>query len=212
MFLWHDKCPYIINTNYTLMAFVYPENKIAPKKGRLLIAQPLLPDSIFSRTAILLCEHNSQESFGLIINKLTDFRFETDTEETLSSPNTLVKLYDGGPVSPDSMFIIHNQAHLAEPNSEIMPGLYFGGKYDDFFASIQNGDVDETQFKAFLGYSGWKPGQLEEEIAEGTWFVKDTSSQEVLISCKKQDWKKLISSMGEDFQPLSLFPERDYYN
>lgn len=194
------------------MAFVYPENKIAPKKGRMLIAQPLLPDSIFSRTAVLLCEHNSEETFGLIVNRLTEFRFETDNEQNISSPNTLVKLYDGGPVSPDSMFIVHNQSHLAERDSEILPGLYFGGKYDDFFASIQNGEVDETQFKAFLGYCGWKPGQLDEEIAEGTWFVKDTVQDEVLSYNKKTDWKKLISSMGDEFEPLSLFPERDYYN
>lgn len=194
------------------MAFVYPENKVEPRKGCLLLAQPLLPDSIFSRTAILICEHNSKETFGLILNKSTGFRFETDETETEIRPSSLVKVFDGGPVGPENLFIIHNQDHLAHEESEIIPGLFFGGIYDEFFESVNEGLLGENDYKTFLGYTGWAPGQLEEEIAEGTWFVKETNVEEVLQTYSKNDWKDLMRSMGQEFEPLALFPERDYYN
>lgn len=192
------------------MAFVYPKNKLAPFAGCLLLAQPLLPDSIFSRTAILLCTYDNEETFGLILNKATGFRFET--ESTKNENNSLIKVYNGGPVETESLFLLHTKPEFSLGAQNILPNLYFGGDYNGLFDDINDGNVREDEYRAFVGYCGWAPGQLEEEIENGTWFVKETNANEILNITGRNTWKNLIKSMGGNFEPLAMFPERDYYN
>ncbi len=99
-------------------------NDIRPSKGKILISEPLLSDNYFKRSVVLLAEHNEEGSFGIILNKPMDNKFN---EILKDFPDFGGPLYLGGPVSNSSLFFIHTLGDVIENSQEIMDGLYWGG-------------------------------------------------------------------------------------
>ncbi len=179
------------------------QDLVNPRNGGLLISEPFLPDPNFERTVILICEHNEEGSVGFVLNKPSILKFDEAVEDIEVFPETL---YVGGPVQQDTLHFIHRSSEL-EGSIQINDDLYWGGNYEQLTAMINNRMIDPRDFKFFLGYSGWSPGQLEEELKQKSWIVVNNATAEQVFDIQPDVlWKRVLNNLGGKFKIISNFP------
>ncbi|HLT34191.1 MAG TPA: YqgE/AlgH family protein [Aquaticitalea sp.] len=183
---------------------------IHPKKGHLLIAEPsIIGDSSFNRSVILLADHTPEGSIGFILNKPLNYTL-TDLV-----PNTTIelKVYNGGPVEQDNLYFIHKVPELIPQSIEISLGIFWGGDFDVALGLINMGKIKASDIRFFLGYSGWQPQQLENELQSNSWIVTENIYKKSLIG-KSDDafWKEKMMELGGDYSLWSNAPENPSYN
>jgi putative transcriptional regulator len=140
--------------------------------GHFLIAMPNMVDPNFAKTLTYVCEHNENGALGLVINRPTDMSLQTLLER-INLPghvNALgtVPVYFGGPVQTDRGFVLH------KPVGNWQSTLSVGGAIGlttsrDILEAVGNGD-GPSGFLVTLGYAGWAPGQLENELGQNAWL------------------------------------------
>lgn len=186
------------------MDFFKYRNKLKPDKGRLLISEPYLPDPNFERTIILLCENNEEGSFGFVLNKpsLANVSEVMDGIKNYNSPAMV-----GGPVQQDTLHYLHRFPTLEE-SVEILEGVFWGGNFEKLLFLLDTKQMAHKDIKFFLGYSGWTPGQLEEELAQDSWIVSDQVKEELIFDTPPDSmWKKTLTIMGGRFSVYSNYPK-----
>jgi putative transcriptional regulator len=185
------------------------QNKFLPEAGRLLISEPFLQDANFRRTVVLLTEHDEQNSIGFILNRVLPVELKEVLEFDI---NQSVPLHLGGPVQHNTLHYLHRDENLADSSRIIGDNLYWGGDFDYIAEKLQEGTLDSSLYRFFLGYSGWGTGQLESEIAENTWIVGSCISSMVFDMDEQAMWKHILSDMGGDFKRMTQFPESPLLN
>lgn len=185
------------------MEFFQYQNTISPKKGRLLLSEPYLADPNFERTAILLTEHNEDGSVGFILNKPS----ESCVSEVMEDLKGLdAQIFIGGPVQQDTLHFVHRYAGLQDA-IEIEEGIYWGGNFEQLLTMKNTGQLLITDIKFFLGYSGWSPNQLQEELKLNSWIVSDRLSDDLIFeTLPDQMWKKAMQGLGGRFTVYSNYP------
>lgn len=184
------------------MEFFKYRNKLQPEKGRLLISEPYLPDPNFERTVVLLCEHNTEGSFGFILNKPSVLKVN-EVIEDYALENTV---YVGGPVQQDTLHFIHRNDNVINA-VQIAANVYWGGDLDNLMMLTDTKQIDEKDIRFFLGYSGWGPGQLESELDQDSWIVCNYVTDQLLFDTEPQRmWRKALESMGGRFSVYSNYP------
>jgi putative transcriptional regulator len=179
------------------------QNKLLPKKGRLLASEPYLPDPNFERTLILLTEHNKEGSVGFVLNKPSE-SIIVDVMPDIKNIHAPVLI--GGPVQQDTLHFIHRVPGIADA-IEVVPGIYWGGNFEQILLLIETGQMTERQVNFFLGYSGWSPGQLNEELKANSWIVNDRVSEELIFETGYDEmWRKSLQSLGGRFSIYSNYP------
>lgn len=170
--------------------------------GKLLIAMPGIGDPRFEHTLIFLCSHNDEGAMGLIINKsatgvsLRDIleQLEIDTND---APNANVSVQFGGPVETQRGFVLHTDEYESRVNSlKVIDGFAMTATLD-VLEDVAAGTGPE-KFIVLLGYAGWGPGQLEEEIAANGWLTAETSSQLVFEEINGEKWMAALKTLGID--------------
>jgi putative transcriptional regulator len=185
------------------MEFFEYRNKIDLQKGRLLLSEPYLADPNFERTVILLTEHNDEGSVGFILNKPSESRI-SEVMEDLKGLDA--QIFIGGPVQQDTLHFIHRYGDL-EDAIELENGLYWGGNFEQLISMVDTGQSSVTEIKFFLGYSGWSPDQLEDELKLNSWIVSDRVSNELIFeTLPDQMWKKAMQELGGRFSVYSNYP------
>lgn len=185
------------------MDFFKYANKISPQRGRLLLSEPYLADPNFERTTVLLTEHNDTGSVGFILNKPSDSRVGEIMEDLKGLDS---RIFIGGPVEQDTLHYIHRITTLTD-SIEIQPGLFWGGNFDQLISMIDTHQVLTTDIKFFLGYSGWSPGQLDEELKIESWIVSDLASEQLVFETDpEQMWKQALRDLGGRFTVYSNYP------
>lgn len=177
-------------------------NKLSPKKGRVILSEPFMPDEFFKHSAIYLCEHNKEGSFGFILNNILDTSLNELVEELKNNDFTVGF---GGPVSSDNLFYIHNLGDKIEDSHLIVPGLWTGGNFDQIISFINDGLITNKQIRFFLGYTGWSEGQLKSEMESYSWIVTKFDQKDVL-EIKKDLWSSILKKMGGKYKVISNFP------
>jgi len=180
-------------------------NKLSPKKGRLLLAEPFMEDPYFKRSVVLLTEHNKDGAFGFILNK----PLELTLNETMPDfPKFDALVYLGGPVQADSLFYIHTQGQFIKGSLEIGNGLYWSGNFDQLKQLVKDQQIFPHEIRFFIGYSGWDFDQLNTEIEkEGSWLITDLTSESISDLNDVGLWKNTLQKMGKKHTILSNFPE-----
>ncbi|HLF34398.1 MAG TPA: YqgE/AlgH family protein [Cyclobacteriaceae bacterium] len=181
------------------------QKPITPEKGDLLISEPLLPDPNFERTVVILCEHNQEGSIGFVLNKPSVLKFEEaiDGIEGFSAP-----LYVGGPVQQDTLHFIYRGNFELEGSIEVTSDINWGGNFEQLLAMMNTGLVNNNDFRFFVGYSGWAPGQLENELKQKSWIVVNKASANQVFDMEPRElWKKLLEDMGGKFRMFSNYPQ-----
>ncbi|MDE5607660.1 MAG: YqgE/AlgH family protein [Muribaculaceae bacterium] len=179
-------------------------NTGAPKEGSLLIAEPFLKEDCFNHAVILLIDHGKGEnSMGLVINKGSQYNFS----EIFPAMGIDIPIYAGGPVGNDRLFYLHTLGDIIKESVEIAPGLWVGGDFDDVLEYLRAGYPTDGVIRFFLGYSGWQPGQLEEEISNDVWVVdNDYDSAELLSDNEDSTWHRIVRGMGDRFRGWRYHP------
>ena len=181
-------------------------------KGSLLIANPVLPDPNFSRSVILLCNHNDQGSFGLVINrssqlKATDLFSEIDILKSHDE-----KVYIGGPVSQSMVFYLYRSGKDVIGLDKICSGVYLGSNLETLESLYLDIENPEENIRFYLGYSGWSGGQLDGEMEQNSWLVQDANEQLVFLDSVNLIWPKAVNSLGEKYQYLTKAPVNPQWN
>lgn len=178
------------------------------KKGCLLIAEPsILGDHSFTRSVILLSEHNQEGSVGFIINKPTNYTLD----ELVHDVDASFTVFNGGPVAQDNLYFIHNVPEIIPNSVEISKNIYWGGDYETTLNAINERKISKENIRFFLGYSGWELDQLQIEINQKAWIV--TSNKHNIFKKAVADlWKKEILNMGGEYAVWSNAPENPNLN
>lgn len=178
----------------------------SPRRGGILLADPMLKEPCFDRSAVLLIDADRSGGFlGLTLNKILPYTVGDifpDWEVASDIP-----MFSGGPVDKNRLFMLHCLGSVFEGSMEIMPGLYLGGKFEDIVRYIDTfGDVD-GKIRFFIGYSGWAPGQLVSEINGNSWALYYPDKGEGLLSgCENDYWRRMVGRLGPDYRNWLVVP------
>ncbi len=184
-------------------------NHVAPKMGHVLIAEPFLAGSYFNRSIIILASYSEKGAVGFILNKKVDYPVE---DLFVDFPYFDSEIHIGGPVGTDSIYFIHTLGDLIPESLHIKEDLYWGGDFDALKRQIKLGLVHTNQVRFFLGYSGWDPGQLEEEIKENSWLVTDLAQADLMTIEENEMWVESVRSIGGKYSMWENFPENPSLN
>lgn len=179
------------------------------EKGKCLISEPFSPDSYFGRSVVLITEHDKKDgTLGYILNKPVEIKIN---ELFPDFPKFNAQCYIGGPVNPDTIHYIHNRIDLLPDSVHISEDIYWGGEFELLKDLIISKSIGEDEIKFFLGYSGWAPEQLLQEIDDKYWIVSEIEPQEIMK--KNRDiWKDLLNEKGESYSLWANAPSNPGMN
>lgn len=176
--------------------------------GQILIAMPGMPDPRFEYSVIYLCAHSDDGAMGLIVNKpSSDVTFENLIDQ-LSIENTgnlsEIRVHFGGPVELGRGFVLHSPDFRSEMTTLNVDDGFAMTATLDVLESIAQGSGPDKRL-IVLGYAGWGPGQLENEIAANGWLLCDASTDLVFDTADGDKWEAALGSLG--ISPLALSSE-----
>jgi putative transcriptional regulator len=174
-------------------------------KGTLMIASPDIEAGIFFRSVVLVCEHNPNGSFGLVINKSLDLDLpeEIIKTENLANPNIGVRA--GGPVQTNQMMLLHTSPTIPQQTLQVCNGVFLGGDLQFLQGVIT--DPEGPSVLLCFGYAGWGAGQLEREFLDGGWFLHPASQELIFNTSPELLWQTILRDMGGKYATLSMIPE-----
>lgn len=158
-----------------------------PAKGKFLIATNQLKDSVFAEAVILVIEHTPFGTMGLIINQPA----ETKLSEIKESQKKTDALYFGGPVYANQIMMLVQSDSKPEESEPVFDGVYVSNS-KALLARMTYMPRKNERFRAYVGYAGWRPGQLESEIVRGSWHVLEADPEIIFAKEPHKVWKKLM--------------------
>lgn len=173
-------------------------------EGKFLLAMPNMGSDIFERSIIYVCAHSFDGAMGFQVNKsarMTVSELIKSTElgekECLTMKSSALAsnmVRNGGPVDEHRGFVLHSHDYDSEATIPISESIYLTSNIQ-ILRSIATGDGPRKVAVA-LGYSGWGPGQLEQEIADNAWLTVD-ADPEILFDHNHDDkYDRLLAVMG----------------
>jgi putative transcriptional regulator len=167
------------------------------KPGCILVATDVLRDPNFDTTMILVCACGKDGAYGLVLNRPSHMPI-SEMFDGFSGVDAHRKIYVGGPVQQESLQIVQVTSSPVAEAHEIAPGVHMGGQWDDLPAILGS---DDASLRLFLGYSGWAPNQLEQEIMGGAWEVYNVNLTSLLTG-PEDSWFASADSIAKYLQSL----------
>lgn len=192
--------------------------EVSSLTGRLLVATPALADPNFDRAVVLLLDHDEEGSLGVVLNRPTP----VDVADILAGWGDLAGapgvVFQGGPVSLDSALgvaVIPGEEGAA-PGSWPRPA---GGDpigWRRVHGAIGLVDLDTPpellapalgSLRIFAGYAGWGPGQLEDELVEGAWYVVESEPGDVSSPDPERLWRAVLRRQRSELAMVATYPD-----
>ena len=176
---------------------------IEPGGGILLIADPFLKDPNFMRTVVFLTEHREEGTVGFVINR----QYENTLDELIPEiDGHKLPVYYGGPVQMNTIHFLHRYPKEIPGGIEVMKGIYWGGDFDCVVDLINSGKINADKIRFYIGYSGWKDGQLNAEIKEKSWITVEANRKLIFQTTPENVWKESLKHLGGDYEMMIHFP------
>lgn len=174
--------------------------------GKMLIAMPGMPDERFAKTVIYMCAHSDEGAMGLVVNKaMPEIEFvelleQLGIEDAEAAPTHQVLF--GGPVESGRGFVLHSADFVREGTMVVDKEVALTATID-ILRAIATGDGPRDSILA-LGYAGWGPGQLDQELQTNGWLV--VSADRAILFDRELDskWQRAIGKLGIDPMMISL--------
>lgn len=178
--------------------------------NHFLIAMPSMQDPIFGGTVVYVCEHNDKGVLGVVINKPTDMTMETlfdrvdlKMAEGLRAAVVHEPIMFGGPVQDDRGFVLHSPGGRYSSSLNVTDEVAFTTSIDVLEAVARG--AGPRHLLVSIGYAGWSPGQLEDEIARNGWLTVGADARVLFELPIEQRYTAALKLLGID--PLMLAPE-----
>ena len=178
--------------------------------NHFLIAMPSMQDPIFGGTVVYICEHNDKGVLGVVINKPTDMTMEVLFEridlklaDGLRTAVVNEPIMFGGPVQDDRGFVLHTPGARYSSSLTVTEDVAFTTSID-VLEAVANGDGPQRLLVS-IGYAGWSPGQLEDEIGRNGWLTVAADAHVLFDLPIEERYNAAIKLLGID--PLMLASE-----
>jgi len=162
-------------------------------KGQLLLDSGELHGSFFERTVLLICQHDAEGAFGLVLNRSTNNKAGEVILADLPSSLKEQNLFLGGPVQPTALSFLHSDSFI--PDGTVMPNLNLGHSLDSL-VEIGESFAPAKKVKLFAGYAGWSPGQLEGEMKRKAWLTFPASLELIFDTPPEELWREILNRKG----------------
>jgi len=178
-------------------------------RGKMLVASDRLPDPRFRHSVVLLLEYDDSGALGVIVNRPTDVALATVLPEIAELKDRPETVFLGGPVALDRMILLVRASQAPEPAAKVLDGLFVTPSFD-LLRELARGPRDSAPFRAFVGYAGWGPGQLDAEVGRGDWDVVPGQVSQVLTREPAKLWQQLRErAQGDWVRALPSSPVAD---
>ncbi|MDE6109898.1 MAG: YqgE/AlgH family protein [Muribaculaceae bacterium] len=181
---------------------------LEPAAGKLLVSEPFLEENCFTHSVVSLIDYDvTGGAIGVVLNHKSPSTLAEVLDD--DSVKVDVPVYCGGPMALDRVFFLHNLGPEIIPGSRpYAPGLYVGGEFTAVLDYLNSGYPADGCVRFFVGYSSWESGQLERELAEGSWAVGDSpaDSSDLLRGAGDAFWHRRVRDLGEAFRAWRLVP------
>ncbi|HJS50058.1 MAG TPA: YqgE/AlgH family protein [Gaiellaceae bacterium] len=170
-------------------------------RGQLLIAGPSLIDPNFWRTVVLVGEHSEEGALGVVLNRASDAAVDETVPELAILGDDLGQVHVGGPVQPSAIVVLADFLEPERAASLVLDSVGF------LPAEVDPTTLGELKrARVFAGYAGWGPGQLDDELEEGSWIVEPALPEDVFTSEPSTLWSDVLRRKGGPFGVLALMP------
>lgn len=159
-----------------------------------------LYDPNFRHTVVLVVDHDDEGALGIVLNRPGRTTVEEAIPELLAIVAAQEPLFIGGPVQPEAAIVLAEFDELPAGESPIMDKIALLAELD------LSATPDVRRARVFGGYSGWGPGQLEDEIARDDWIIEPAQPEDVFTDDPKELWKRILARKGGRFRMLSTMP------
>ncbi|NMP31091.1 YqgE/AlgH family protein [Thalassotalea sp. M1531] len=174
-------------------------------ENQFLIAMPSMGDPYFSRTVTYICEHNDDGAMGLIINLPVNLTLNELLEQIDADKPKVESLEQqvltGGPVAQQRGFVLHSPQNCWSSSLSLSSEIMITTSKDILMAL--GTEQAPPEFMVTLGYAGWGPGQLEQEIGENSWLTTPADTDIMFNTPIEQRWQKATEQLGIDLAHLS---------
>ena len=167
------------------------QSGLKPAKGRFLVATGRLNKSFFSRAVILIVDYSPLGATGLIINRPTKTGLSQLIPELENSSISGDIIYGGGPVGLNNLMMLIRSEKQPVNSSPVFKDIYFSGSMSTLKGLVED-KKGSMRFRAYAGYAGWSPGQIENEILRGSWYVMEGESDMVFDKSPSEIWPELM--------------------
>lgn len=167
--------------------------------GRVLIAMPGIGDPRFERTVIYLCSHSAEGSMGLVVNRRAD---SVTIEQLMGQLDIAIgpamppaTVHFGGPVEMGRGFVLHSgDFHIDEATLRVDPQISLTATLDILRAMAEGRGPRRTLVA--LGYAGWAPSQLEQELQRNGWLTCDPDEDLIFSPDDGTKWERALAKLG----------------
>ena len=175
-------------------------------EGKLLISMPSIAEACFARSVVYICAHSKDGAIGLIVNqaaKSIDFSGlleqleidELDKDTTGDTASLSHTVHFGGPVETSRGFVLHTPDYFQASSTVQMNDDFSLTSTPDVLKALMEGSGPENCIVA-LGYAGWSPGQLENEIRQNGWLYCDASPSIVFGHELEDKYDEALRTLG----------------
>jgi putative transcriptional regulator len=175
--------------------------------GSLLAASPDLLDPNFMHAVVLMCQHADEGAYGLVVNRPAEVTIDTLLPDHPVLGGVPFPVHAGGPVGLDTLQFLHSVGEEIPGGVAIVDGLWLGGDLDAL-ARLIAADVEAARrrVRLIVGYSGWGAGQLDRELATGSWLPAAISVDLVFEEDPQGIWRRAVRSIGNLADGLADLP------
>ena len=168
-----------------------PPLRSEPARGKFLIAARSLIDPNFAETVVLLIDYGPSGAMGVVINRPTRIRLSEVLPDIKGLKDKTDMLYLGGPVQRDRLILLIKTRQPPEDAHAVFDDVHVGAKPETLRQMMDRSDTDE-RFRAYAGYAGWSPGQLDREVSRGDWHILRADPETVFDKDESKIWPELI--------------------
>jgi putative transcriptional regulator len=188
---------FLVGTLFLLSALsAQAQQEFSPmsvEKGVLLVASPSLSDPNFHQTVLLIIEHGRGGTVGLILNRPTNVLLSEALPDFTVLKRTSHRLFAGGPVGQTQLVLLFRLTQFLPDTRQIIAGVYVGTPR--VLERIMTQPKPTETFRAFAGFAGWAPGQLEHEMREGAWGILPSDAFSIFDKDPVTLWPDSISRL-----------------
>ncbi len=173
--------------------------------GQMLVAMPQMQDPRFTRTVVYVCAHTAEGAMGLVINRtLEQITFPdllAQLDITATPECEPIRVHFGGPVDSGRGFVLHSTDYLQDSTLVVGDAVALTATVD-VLRDIAAGQGPRRSLLA-LGYAGWSPGQLDEELRANAWLTVPADDELLFGPELERKWERAIGKLGIDAAKLS---------